>query len=252
MKNEIILSLDNIHKAFHGNEVHRGVSLNLHQGETLGLLGNSGTGKSVLLRSIIGLEYIDQGEVKFYENRLDNLKEIELFKFRTKISYAFQNGALFDSINVFENIAYPLIEHTKLTMPEIEAKVEDLLKLIGLAGKGHLMPSDLSGGMQKRVGLARAIVLKPEVILYDEPTAGLDPENTINILKIMEGFKNQGISGIFVTHDIAAAIKVCDRIAILKDGKIYFNGTPTEFSNSEDSFVQKFFTLSSDNKREKQ
>jgi phospholipid/cholesterol/gamma-HCH transport system ATP-binding protein len=104
--------------------------------------------------------------------------------------------------------------------------------------------------MQKRVGLARAIVLQPEVILYDEPTAGLDPENTVNILKIMESFKTQGISGIFVTHDIAAAIKVCDRIAILKDGQIYFNGTPQEFSNSNDSFVSKFFALSLDNKKE--
>jgi phospholipid/cholesterol/gamma-HCH transport system ATP-binding protein len=247
---DLILSLSNIHKAFFGHPVHRGVTINLHKGETLGLLGNSGTGKSVLLRSIIGLEYIDKGEIHFRGNRLDNLKELELFKYRTQISYAFQNGALFDSINVFENIAYPLIEHTQLSFAEIEKKVSSLLTLIGLNGKGHLMPSDLSGGMQKRVGLARAIVLQPEVILYDEPTAGLDPENTVNILKIMESFKTQGISGIFVTHDIAAAIKVCDRIAILKDGQIYFNGTPQEFSNSNDSFVSKFFALSLDNKKE--
>lgn len=247
---ETVVKLQNIHKAFSGNPVHKGVSLELHKGETLGLLGNSGTGKSVLLRSIIGLEYIDNGEIYFGNQRIDTLKEIELFKVRTRISYAFQSGALFDSINVFENIAYPLFEHTKLSLKEIEVKVEELLKVIGLPGKGHLMPSDLSGGMQKRVGLARAIVLQPEVMLYDEPTAGLDPENTVNILKIMEGFKAHGISGIFVTHDIAAAIKVCDRIAILKDGQIYFNGTPREFSNSKDEFVQKFFALSLDNHKE--
>lgn len=247
---ETVVKLQNIHKAFSGHHVHKGVSLELHKGETLGLLGNSGTGKSVLLRSIIGLEYIDNGEIYFHNQRLDTLKEIELFKVRTHVSYAFQNGALFDSVSVFENIAYPLFEHTKLGLHEIEHKVEDLLKLIGLEGKGHLMPSDLSGGMQKRVGLARAIVLQPEVILYDEPTAGLDPENTINILKIMESFKKRGISGIFVTHDIAAAIKVCDRIAILRDGQIYFNGTPSEFSNSKDAFVQKFFALSLDDKKE--
>lgn len=243
MMNEIILEMNHIEKSFGPTLVHKDVNIVLHKGETLGLLGNSGTGKSVLLRTIIGLEHIDQGEILFHKDKIDQLKESEYHRIRLNISYAFQNGALFDSINVFENIAYPLFEHTKLKYAEIESRVNELLKLIGLEGKGYLMPSDLSGGMQKRVGLARAMILKPEVILYDEPTAGLDPENTVNILNLMAEFKKQGISGIFVTHDIAAAIKICDRIAILNDGKIYFDGTPAEFAKSNDPIVKKFFIL---------
>lgn len=245
---EAILELKNVEKSFGTHQVHKGVNIELRPGETIGLLGNSGTGKSVLLRSIIGLEYIDQGEITYHGKRLDTLSEIDLFKVRTKISYAFQNGALFDSVNVFENIAYPLFEHTDLELNQIKQKVADLLKLIGLEGKEHVMPSDLSGGMQKRVGLARAIVLEPEIILYDEPTAGLDPLNTVNILSIMEKFKEKKMSGIFVTHDIPAAMRVCDRILILDNGKIYFNGTPKELESSKDPVIEKFFAL---NKMEK-
>lgn len=235
-----ILEVNDIHKSFNEKHIHRGVSFHLKKGETIGLLGRSGTGKSVLLRSLIGLEYIDGGEIKFHQQRIDTLSETQLYPVRTKISYAFQNGALFDSINVFENIAYPLFEHTKLSEEEIESRVTDILKIINMEDAYHLMPSDLSGGMQKRVGLARAMALHPEILLYDEPTAGLDPVNVEMVLEVMARFKEQGLSGIFVTHDIPAAKRICDRLLILKEGKIGFNGTVKEFENSTDPFVKTF------------
>jgi phospholipid/cholesterol/gamma-HCH transport system ATP-binding protein len=235
-----ILEVNNIHKSFEDKHIHRGVSFQLKEGETIGLLGRSGTGKSVLLRSLIGLEHIDEGEIKFHQTRIDTLTETQLYPVRTKISYAFQNGALFDSINVFENIAYPLFEHTKLSEDEIENRVLDILKIINMEDAYHLMPSDLSGGMQKRVGLARAMALRPEILLYDEPTAGLDPMNVEMVLEVMARFKEQGLSGIFVTHDIPAAKRICDRLLILKEGRIGFNGTVKEFENSTDPFIQSF------------
>jgi phospholipid/cholesterol/gamma-HCH transport system ATP-binding protein len=235
-----ILEVKNIYKKFDNKEIHRGISFDLRDGETLGLLGPSGTGKSVLLRSLIGLEEIDAGEIWFHKNRIDTYTESELYQIRTKISYAFQSGALFDSISVFENIAYPLFEHTKLSEEAIARKVEEILKLVNMEAAKNLMPSDLSGGMQKRVGLARAMVLGPEVLLYDEPTAGLDPVNVEMVIEVMGKFKARGVAGIFVTHDIPAAKKVCDRILILRDGKIGFAGTVKEFEESTDPFVQTF------------
>lgn len=237
---ETILEVKNIEKSFEGKQVHQGVSFSLKKGETLGLLGHSGTGKSVLLRSLIGLEEIDNGEILYRGIRIDHLDEEDLYQVRTKISYSFQSGALFDSISVYENVAYPLFEHTKLKEKEIEQKVTDILKQVNMADSMDLMPSDLSGGMQKRVGLARSMALDPEILLYDEPTAGLDPVNVDLVLDIMKQFKSQGFSGIFVTHDIPAALKICDRLIILKDGKIHFQGTPAEFEASEDPFIRTF------------
>lgn len=235
-----ILEIKNLFKTFENKVVHSGISFHLKKGETIGLLGPSGTGKSVLLRSIIGLESIDQGEIFFHNQRIDSLSEHELYSYRTKISYAFQNGALFDSESVFENLAYPLFEHTNLSEDEIDHKVKDILKIVNMEEAYNLMPSDLSGGMQKRIGLARAIILNPEIILYDEPTAGLDPMNVEMVIEIMHRFKQKGISGIFVTHDIPTAMKICDRILILENGKIGFNGTTFEFKNSNHSTVQNF------------
>lgn len=235
-----ILEVKDLTKSFDEKIVHRGVSFHLNQGETVGLLGNSGTGKSVLLRAIIGLEPIDDGEILFQDERIDTLTETQMYSIRTKISYSFQTGALFDSISVYENIAYPLFEHTQLSEQQIEDKVREILDIVNMEDAMDLMPSDLSGGMQKRVGLARAMVLHPEILLYDEPTAGLDPVNVEMVLEVMNRFKNQGLSGIFVTHDIPAAKKICDRFLILKDGRIGFNGTLAEFENSTDPFVQSF------------
>ena len=239
---ETLLEVKNVAKSFDGKEVHRDISFSLHKGETIGILGHSGTGKSVLLRSIVGLEEIDQGQIIYRKNRIDTLGEEAFYPIRTKISYSFQNGALFDSLSVFENIAYPLFEHTKLSEEEIQGKVTDILKLVNMQESQDLMPSDLSGGMQKRVGLARSMILAPDILLYDEPTAGLDPVNVDMVLEIMKKSKDKGFSAIFVTHDIPAAKKICDRLLILKSGRVYFNGSVDEFENSADSFVRGFLS----------
>lgn len=238
---EPILTIANVHKSFGEKRIHRGISFVLNRGESLGLLGGSGSGKSVLLRSIIALEKIDSGSIVFKGQDIQSIHdEQKLAKLRTQISYSFQSGALFDSLNVFNNIAYPLFEHTKLSYKEIQNKVATVLKLIDLEGIELLMPSDLSGGMQKRVGMARAMVLEPEIILYDEPTAGLDPVNTENVVDLMLKLKAMGQSSIFVTHDIPSAIRFCDRIMILKDGQIYFNDVVEKFTSSIDPDVLKF------------
>ncbi len=239
---ESILEVKNVFKSFEGKEVHRGVSFTLNEGETLGLLGPSGTGKSVLLRSLIGLDVIDEGEIIYRGKRIDLFSEKQFCQVRTKISYSFQNGALFDSISVFENVAYPLFEHTKMKEHEVEKKVMEILEVVNMADARDLKPSDLSGGMQKRVGLARSMALQPDILLYDEPTAGLDPINVEMVLEVMKKFKAKGYSGVFVTHDIPAALKICDRVVILKQGKVGFMGTIKEFENSNDPFVQSFLT----------
>jgi len=245
-----ILNLKNIQKSFDNKVIHSGVDLCLEKGETLGLLGASGTGKSVLLRSIIGLNTIDDGEIYFHNNRIDLLLEKELYSIRTKISYSFQSGALFDSLDVFCNLAYPLYEHTTMTQNEITFRVQDVLKQIDMEDTEKLMPSDLSGGMQKRIGMARAMILEPEIILYDEPTAGLDPSNTKNVLQIMESLKEKGISSIFVTHDIPSAVQICDRILILHEGKIGVEATPSELCNTDDPIVRQFFTAEAFNQED--
>jgi len=223
---EPVLRLQNIHKSFGDKKVHQGVSFELKQGEILGLFGGSGTGKSVVLRSIIGLEQPDEGEILFENTDLTRLNERELFDIRTRISYVFQNGALFDSLTVEENLAYPLKAHAHLTQVEIDDKVNHMLELIDMKGANQLLPNELSGGMQKRAGFARAIILEPKVVLFDEPTAGLDPVNTERLLNNILAFKKRGMTGIFVTHDIPAAFKICDRIAILHEGKINLILTP--------------------------
>lgn len=237
---ETVLRVKGLKKKFGPKVVHRDITFNLQKGETVGLLGNSGTGKSVMLRCLIGLETMDDGEVWFKDQRIDLLKEHELYQLRTQISYAFQSGALFDSLTVYENIAYPLREHRKLSDDTEAQEVAKVLKLVRMEEAGELFPSNLSGGMQKRVGLARSVVLKPDIILYDEPTAGLDPVNVDNVLEIMRTFKAQGMAGIFVTHDILAATKVCDRLLIIDEGKIAFSGGIEEFERSSDPVVKRF------------
>jgi phospholipid/cholesterol/gamma-HCH transport system ATP-binding protein len=241
---EKLLEIKNVAKTFGDKAIHKNVNFSLYKGETIGLLGHSGSGKSVLLRSIIGLEQIDSGEILFRNVRIDNLSEEALYPVRTKISYSFQSGALFDSVSVFENVAYPLFEHTNMTEDEVEVKVMAILKMVAMESARDLKPSEISGGMQKRVGLARSMALNPEILLYDETTAGLDPVNVELVLSIMNQFKEQGFSGIFVTHDIPAAKRICDRILILNKGEIYFQGTPADFENSQDEFIKTFSSSS--------
>jgi len=241
-ESDIILELKDLHKAFGEKQVHRGVSFQLKKGEILCLFGGSGSGKSVILRSIIGLEKPDLGSILFQGKDLTQLEEHELFPIRTQISYVFQNGALFDSLTVEENLSYPLQEHTRLSPEEVHQKVEEMLELIDMKGSNHLLPAELSGGMQKRAGLARAIILNPSIILFDEPTAGLDPANTARLLENIKKLKARGITGIFVTHDIPAALEIADRIAILHQGKIHAIDAADTIRHSTDPVVRPFFS----------
>ncbi len=238
----IILDLKDLHKNFGPKIVHRGVSFSLHRGEIVGLLGGSGTGKSVILRSIIGLEKPDHGSIWFEGKDIVQLSEEQLPDVRIKIGYVFQNGALFDSLTVEDNLAYPLREHTQLSEVEIQRKVNEMLDLIDMRGSNLLFPAELSGGMQKRAGLARATILDPHIILFDEPTAGLDPVNTHRLIQNIHKLKNKDITGIFVTHDLPAAFEICDRLAILHQGKIYAIDTVANIRASTDPMIRRFIT----------
>lgn len=234
------LSLIDIHKKFGDKAVHQGINLELNRGEVLGLFGGSGTGKSVLIRSIIGLEKPDQGQILFQGEEISQFSEHQWIAIRKKIGFVFQGGALFDSLSVYENLAYPLRAHTRLSEKEISAKITKALEQVDMKGTELLLPNELSGGMQKRAGLARAIILEPEVVLFDEPTAGLDPVNTRRLVDNLKKLKGSGLTGIFVTHDIPTAFALCDRIALLKDGKIAIVDTVENIQKSEDPFVLTF------------
>jgi phospholipid/cholesterol/gamma-HCH transport system ATP-binding protein len=240
MTNAIALEIKDLKKSYGDKVVHQGVSFQLHQGEILGLFGGSGSGKSVVLRSIIGLEKPDSGSIIFENRDITQLTEDEWVDVRIKIAYVFQNGALFDSLTVEENLAYPLKEHTTLSDAQISEKVEEMLTLIDMKGTNHLLPAELSGGMQKRAGLARATILGPEIILFDEPTAGLDPSNTKRLIDNINKLKSKGITGIFVTHDIPSALDIADRIAILYQGRIHVIDTVDAIMKSTDPLVESF------------
>ncbi|HEX7672672.1 MAG TPA: ABC transporter ATP-binding protein [Bdellovibrio sp.] len=209
------------HKSFGEKRVHAGVSFYVRKGECLGLIGGSGTGKSVLLRSLVGLEKPDKGQIIIDGEDIVPMNERQLVEVRKKVAYAFQGGALFDSMTVYENLAYPLREHTKMTESEIAAQIRAQLEEFGLdATAEKLYPGSLSGGMQKRVGLARAMMMHPEVVLYDEPTAGLDPYNTKRIQESILKMKAKGVTSILVTHDMPTVYAVCDKVALLIEGRI--------------------------------
>lgn len=237
---ETIVEFRSFKKSFGKKVVHRDVSLKVFRGECLGLLGGSGTGKSVFLRSLIGLEKPDSGQVIVEGEEITRMNERQLIDIRKKVAYVFQNGALFDSMSVYENLAYPLRAHTKLSEAEIAKRIHTQLSEFGLQGNEAIMPANLSGGMQKRVGLARSIILQPSIILYDEPTAGLDPYNTIRIQDMILRLKTRGVTSIFVTHDMPSAFAVCDRIALLLDGRIQAVGTREELESQVDGKLIRF------------
>lgn len=235
-----MIEVENFVKRFGEKYTHRGVSFEVFQGECLGLIGGSGTGKSVLLRSLIGLEKPTSGKIMIDHQDIVPLRERDLVPMRIKTAYAFQGGALFDSMSVFENLAYPLREHTQMSEAGIASRIHNLLEEFGLAGCEKLLPANLSGGMQKRVGLARAIILDPDVILYDEPTAGLDPFNTKKISEMILRLKQKGKTGILVTHDMPVAFAVCDRIAMLVGGVIKAVATPHEIMDNREHPISRF------------
>lgn len=235
-----LIVVKGVSKTFGKKKVHTNINLTVEKGEVLTLMGGSGSGKSVLLRSMIGLEKPDSGQILFQGQDITKLDENGLIPVRKRIAYVFQYGALFDSLTVEENLAYPLREHTKLSEDEIAKKVSASLEKVGLGGSEKNMPGDLSGGMQRRVGVARSIIMDPEVILYDEPTTGLDPYNTKQILKIILQLQEQGATSVLVTHDMSSIFAVTDRVAFLKHGKIAALGTADEIKKSEDTSLHAF------------
>ncbi|MEA2708472.1 MAG: phospholipid/cholesterol/gamma-HCH transport system ATP-binding protein [Phycisphaerales bacterium] len=235
------IELKRVTKRFGALIVLNELSLDIEKGQSLVVIGASGTGKSVMLKHIVGLLRPDHGEVWIEGRRIDKLPERDLVEVRTRFGFLFQMGALFDSLTVAENIGFPIVEHTHKPKDEIARIVANKLRLVGLPEAGAKMPGELSGGQKKRVALARAIALDPEVILYDEPTTGLDPirSDVINelILKLQRELK---VTSIVVTHDMNSAFKVADRIVMLHEGRIIFDGTPEDIQRSENEHVQRF------------
>ena len=240
---KIIIEFKDVYKSFNGILVHNGINLSIIEGEIISLLGGSGSGKSVLLKELIGLMKPDKGDIILLDTNVTQMNEEALIALREHIGMLFQGAALFDSLTVFENIAYPLREHLKLTEKEIQDRVADKLHLVGLSGIEKKMPDELSGGMKKRVGLARAIATEPKIILYDEPTTGLDPMTAqrINDL-IIELQKKLGMTTIVVTHDLHCVKTVSDRIAMLHEGKIVAVGTWEELVSSNIQVVKDFIS----------
>jgi phospholipid/cholesterol/gamma-HCH transport system ATP-binding protein len=234
---------EDVHKAFGPKKVLEGITFDIERGETMVVLGGSGSGKSVLIRHIIGLHRPDRGHVIVDGEDIVDYDEEELIPVRKKVAMLFQGGALFDSMNVLENLAYGLREHTDLTDARIRDVVRGKLALVGLEGVEELMPAELSGGMKKRVALARSIVMDPQCILYDEPTTGLDPvtANTINeLIRALQ--RRLQVTSVVVTHDITSAFLVGDRIAYLYDGRMDFVGTVDEARASGNRKLRHFLT----------
>jgi phospholipid/cholesterol/gamma-HCH transport system ATP-binding protein len=230
-----------LHKAFGGKSVLRGVDLEVPRGQTVVVLGGSGSGKSVLIKHTIGLHAPDRGQVFVDGTEITGLGERALREPRKKVGMLFQAGALFDSMTVADNVAFALREHTDWAEERIEARVAEVLGLVELENVEPLMPADLSGGMRKRVALARAIALAPQAILYDEPTTGLDPITANAINRLIRGLQRRlGVTSIVVTHDIQSALTVGDRIAFLHEGRILFNGTVEEARQSDEPLLQNF------------
>lgn len=236
-----LVELKDLHKRFGRLIVLDGVSLRVEKGESLVILGASGSGKSVILKHLVGLLKPDRGEVWFDGHRIDTLPERKMMDIRTRIGFLFQMGALFDSMTVAENVAFPLIEHSGKSAEQIQATVREKLKQIGLPEVGPKMPSELSGGQRKRVALARAIALNPELIVYDEPTTGLDPirSDVINEL-ILKLQRELNATSIVVTHDMNSAFKVGNRIVMLHEGRIIQDGPPEMFRESNNEIVRRF------------
>jgi phospholipid/cholesterol/gamma-HCH transport system ATP-binding protein len=236
-----MIAVRSLTKSIGSQEILRGVDLEVAQGQTLAIIGRSGGGKSVLLKHLIGLMHPDSGEISIEGQSIIGLTERELGAIRRKIGILFQGAALFDSMTVAENIAFPLREAGEKNSELIMTKVREMLEVVELEGQEDKMPVNCSGGMKKRVGLARAIIRRPKCVLYDEPTSGLDPvvSDSINYL-IRRLQKRLGMTSIVVTHDMKSAFDVADRIAYLHDGRIYFEGTPAELQQTNDKLLQDF------------
>ncbi|HCN80121.1 MAG TPA: ABC transporter ATP-binding protein [Verrucomicrobiales bacterium] len=241
MKGDNFLKMRGIKKSFGDQVVLRGVDLDVRRGEVLVLLGGSGGGKSVLMKHMVGLLQPDEGTVTLEGKVISDLSERELSWARKKISIMFQGGALFDSMTVAENIAFPMQEAGVRDRDELFRRVSEALKIVHLEGQEDKMPAALSGGMRKRVALARAVVEEPCCVLYDEPHAGLDPVTGDSIDRLIRGLaKEHGITNVVITHEMRSAFRIADRLVFMKDGLIYWEGTPDELKASKDSVLVNF------------
>ena len=236
-----IVRLQGLRKSFGEQKVLDGVDLEIAQGETLAVLGRSGTGKSVMLKLIAGLQKPDSGSVQVHHEEIPTLERAKLNEVRKKIGFLFQEGALYDSLTIEENVAFPLRRHTKMSPAERKDRVQQLLSHVGMDKDSGKMPSEISGGMKKRVGLARALALDPDVLLFDEPTAGLDPITATEIEEMILALqKKRNTTSIVVTHDLHGAQTVSDRLALMHEGKILIQGTFDQLRQSDEPFVREF------------
>ncbi len=236
-----MIEISGVTKGFAGHEVLRGVSMKVRRGKTRVVLGLSGSGKSVLMKLIIGLMRPDSGRIEVNGEDITSFNKAALLRLRRKFGMVFQQAALFDSMSVRENVAFPLREHTKLPDVEVDKRVMEKLEIVGLRSAVDKYPSELSGGMRKRVGLARAVVLEPECVLYDEPTTGLDPMTTSSVDEmIIEANKRLQVTSVVISHDIGSALRVADDIAVLDHGEIVEDCPAKELRNSQQPFVKAF------------
>jgi phospholipid/cholesterol/gamma-HCH transport system ATP-binding protein len=240
-----IIRIEDLHKSFGEHEVLKGVDLDIEEGATVVILGASGSGKSVLMKHMIGLLRPDSGHVIVDGEDIVSMRETELQSVRKKFGMVFQQAALFDSMTVFENVAFPLREHhRRMPMAEVRERVRQKLEAVGLAGTEDKMPSELSGGMRKRVGLARGLVLDPKIVLYDEPTTGLDPLTTDDVDEmILEAREQFQVTSVVISHDIASAFKVATKLAVLYDGKIVAEGDQEALRAHPHPHVQAFLGM---------
>jgi phospholipid/cholesterol/gamma-HCH transport system ATP-binding protein len=237
-----VIRLRDVAKSFGAKHVLRGVSLEVERGETVALLGASGSGKSVTLKTVNGLVPPDHGEVEVLGYQVSAMSEAALTPLRRRVSYLFQGGALFDSMSVFDNVAYPLREHEQLSPPALSERVTELLAMVRLEGAGPLQPSELSGGMRKRVAVARALALEPEIMLYDEPTTGLDPVTGGAIADLIVDLDRRlGVTSLVVTHDIPLVVRVAERVVFLHDGNFIFSGSVDAARREGPDPVREFF-----------
>jgi phospholipid/cholesterol/gamma-HCH transport system ATP-binding protein len=233
--------LKDIHKRIEAQDILKGINLEVACGETMVVIGRSGGGKSVLIKHIVGLMRPDSGQIYFDGVDITRLGERELAPIRRQVGILFQGGALFDSFTVAQNIAFPLLEAGEKDQKLIKEKVQEALEVVDLAGQEEKMPVNLSGGMKKRVGLARAVITRPSCILYDEPTAGLDPIGTDSIDHLIRRLQKRfSVTSVVITHDMKSAWHIADRISYMHEGKIYFTGTPEEMTRCNDPLIQDF------------
>jgi len=245
MMKETVIDIQHLKKSFNGNVVLNDVNLRVQKGETVVTLGKSGSGKSVLLKCIVRLLEADSGSLQVLNKDVLKLSHSELQKLRRRVGFIFQSAALYDSMSVRGNLEFPLVRHFKLTRAQIDKRVNEALENVGLREAIDKMPSELSGGMRKRVGLARALILNPEIMLWDEPTTGLDPETSRGISELILKMKEKfGATSIVVTHDIPCAKMVADRMVVLKDGTYVEEGSYEQLEKSKDKFVRGFFEFS--------